>query len=192
MNDPTRATVPGLAAELERLNGQARDLCGSLSEAQINWRPDGRAWSVGQCVDHLSRSNRIYLGALAEASVRAPVRVEERDAALAAKGLGGWFVRLIEPPPRSKLPIPLAEMSPPDRLDREAVIADFVAIQARVLDLLRATADRDLDRVRFRNPMAKRLPLFSVSTGFLVIAAHERRHLFQAARVRDRGEFPLA
>ncbi|HSB53345.1 MAG TPA: hypothetical protein VLD58_03280, partial [Gemmatimonadales bacterium] len=47
----------------------------------------------------------------------------------------------------------------------------------------------DLNGTRFANPF---LPLvrFSVGTGFQVIAAHQRRHLWQAGRIRENPRFP--
>ncbi len=67
--------------------------------------------------------------------------------------------------------------------------AEFRREQQAVRDLLRAVADLDLNRARFVNPFVP-LVRFSVGTGLLVIAAHERRHLFQAAAVRRAPGFP--
>jgi DinB family protein len=48
---------------------------------------------------------------------------------------------------------------------------------------LGAHADLDLAGVRFPNPFVRGI-YFSLATGLHVIAAHERRHLWQAGRVR--------
>ena len=45
-------------------------------------------------------------------------------------------------------------------------------------------AAAELARVRFRNPFVRGVR-FSLATGLHVIVAHERRHLWQAKRVRD-------
>ena len=52
---------------------------------------------------------------------------------------------------------------------------------------LRAHADLDLASVRFPNPFIPGVR-FSLATGLHVIPAHERRHLWQAWRVRRAGE----
>jgi hypothetical protein len=41
----------------------------------------------------------------------------------------------------------------------------------------------DLASIRFRNPFVRTI-YFSLATGLHVITAHERRHLFQAWRIR--------
>jgi hypothetical protein len=50
-------------------------------------------------------------------------------------------------------------------------------------------AAHDVNRVRFGNPF---LPLirFTVGTGLQIVARHNHRHLLQAERVRQLGEFP--
>ena len=52
---------------------------------------------------------------------------------------------------------------------------------------LRRYADIDLAAVRFPNPFVRRVQ-FSLATGLHVVAAHERRHLWQAWRVRRAAE----
>ena len=56
--------------------------------------------------------------------------------------------------------------------------------QQQVRAFLRAGADLDLTGVRFPNPFVRGVR-FSLATGFNVIVAHERRHLWQAWRVRQ-------
>jgi hypothetical protein len=62
-------------------------------------------------------------------------------------------------------------------------VASFAASQAEVREFLRAHADLDLAGVRFPNPFVPGIR-FSLATGLHVITAHERRHLWQARRVR--------
>ena len=52
-------------------------------------------------------------------------------------------------------------------------------------------AEIDANRARYRNPFLKVLN-FRVSTGLGVIAAHDRRHLWQAEQVRQAAGYPPA
>jgi DinB superfamily len=61
--------------------------------------------------------------------------------------------------------------------------AAFTTSQNDVRAFLRAYADLDLARVRFPNPFVPGVR-FSLATGLHVIISHERRHLWQAWRVR--------
>jgi hypothetical protein len=66
-------------------------------------------------------------------------------------------------------------------------MATFLASQAMVRAFLQTYADIDLAGVRFPNPFIRGVR-FSLATGLHVIAAHERRHLWQAWRVRQAAE----
>ena len=39
---------------------------GELSPEQINWRPSETGWSVGQCFEHLMKSNELFFDKLDE------------------------------------------------------------------------------------------------------------------------------
>ena len=98
--------------------------------------------------------------------------------------MGRLFVRSLEPPPKwwSKLKAPRS-IRPVAAAPLAAAFASFVASQADVQAFLRAHADLDLAGIRFPNPFVRGIR-FSLATGLHVIAAHERRHLSQAWRVR--------
>ena len=59
----------------------------------------------------------------------------------------------------------------------------FFAAHADVVRFLERYAEIDLAGVRFRNPFIPAIH-FSLATGLHVLAAHERRHLWQAGNVR--------
>jgi uncharacterized protein (DUF934 family) len=70
-------------------------------------------------------------------------------------------------------------------------IGAFLASQDEVRAFLRNYAEIDLVGVRFPNPFVRGVR-FSLATGLHVIAAHERRHLWQAWRVRQAAERAVA
>lgn len=180
-----------LMAELSRLAFEASSLAAPLDEAQFNWQPDGHAWSVGQCLDHLTRANRVYLEALEEAVRPALAAGGGASPPLQPGRLGRWFLSSLEPPARVKFRAP-AKIVPPSRCPKPATLVAFAGEQQRAIELVRDSARIDCNAVRFRNPLAYGLRTFNVATGLLVIAAHERRHLEQARKVAARADFPAA
>jgi DinB superfamily len=97
-------------------------------------------------------------------------------------------VRTLEPPARplfkTKAPQTIRPRTAPALAD---AAAQFLASQEEVRTFLRTYADIDLAGVRFPNPFVRGVR-FSLATGLHVIAAHERRHLWQAWRVRRAAE----
>ena len=179
--------LQALQDALDVAERDARALVDGLTEAQGTWRADAGSWSVAECLDHLATSNVVYLAAMRPISVGALTNGRRRRAA--EPGLvGGWFVRYLEPPvsPRfkSKAPRKIRPRVGPALAD---AFTSFIASQGDVCAFLRTYADIDLAGVRFPNPFIRGVR-FTLATGLHVIAAHERRHIWQAWRVRRAAE----
>ena len=166
----------------------ARAVVDGLSEAQGTCRAHAGSWSIAECLDHLATGNRVYLRAMQPAAERALAAGRHRREPVRPGLVGGWFVRSLEPPvkpflrmrsPRTIRPRP----SPPlaDAMDR------FLTSQREILMFMRSYGKADLTGVLFPNPFIRGLR-FSLATGLHVLAAHERRHPWQAWRVRRMAE----
>lgn len=179
------ADIRELEEALDAAERDARTLVSGLTEGQGTWRADPGSWSVAECLDHLATANRVYLGAMQPAAERALAQGSRRRRPARPGPLGGMFVRTLEPPVKRlrKMKAPRAirpRVSPPlcDATDQ------FLASQDAVRAFLRKYAGIDLAGVRFPNPFIRGVR-FSLATGLHVIASHERRHLWQAWRVRE-------
>jgi len=177
-----------LQDSLDVAERDARALVNGLTEAQGTWRADAGSWSVAECLDHLATSNVVYLAAMRPAAFRALTDGRRRRRAAAPGLVGGWFVRYLEPPVsrrfKSKAPRKIRPRVGPSLAD---AVTSFIASQGEVRAFLRTYADIDLAGVRFANPFIRGVR-FSLATGLHVIAAHERRHLWQAWQVRRAAE----
>ena len=167
---------------------EARALVDGLSEPLAAWRADEGSWSVAECLDHLATANRVYLAAMRPSAERA-LRDGRRRRGPAHPGLiGGWFVKYLEPPVRARLKSKAPRAIRPRAAPPLAgAITSFVESQDDIRAFLRTYAGIDLSGVRFPNPFIRGVR-FSLATGLHVLAAHERRHLWQAWRIRKAGE----
>jgi uncharacterized damage-inducible protein DinB len=173
---------------LNAVDSDAGSLVADLDNEQFNWQPATGAWSIAQCLDHLTRANSVYLDALRAGAASARSAHLERRGPIRPGLLSRLFIRAIGPTMRMKMPAP-SKAVPAARLRKEDVLPAFLRIQEDVRAFAQACADLDLNRARFDNPFAKGVR-FSVGTGLLVIAAHDQRHLGQAHRVRQQAGFP--
>jgi hypothetical protein len=187
------ALPPDLQDVFEQLEAADRDahaLVSDLDDARANWQPDdGRAWSVAQCLDHLARATSEYLVPMEQALARARGRGALRRGPTEPGRLAGWFIRLLEPPVGRRFRAPHS-IVPASALPAKEALARFLAAQKAARRLLAANADLDLS-IRFANPYVTGLR-FRTGAGFQIIAAHDRRHLWQARRVRSASGFPAA
>jgi hypothetical protein len=182
------ADIRVLEEGLDAVALEARALVSGLSERQGGWRPAEGSWSIAECLDHLATGNREYLRAMQPAAMRARERGRVRRRPAVPGLIGGWFVRTLEPPvtPRFTMKAPRSIRPRPAPPLADAFNA-FMASHAESQRFLHEYGDIDLAGVRFANPFVRGVR-FSLATGLHVILAHERRHLWQAWRLRRKLE----
>jgi hypothetical protein len=183
MQDPP-ADVAAVLDALDAAEKRARDLT-AVDEATLHWHAEG-AWSIAQCIDHLTNANRVYLVPMLEAAARALARGEPRRGPIAPGFFARWFIRSQEPPVQTRMKAP-GKIRPALQVESATVWPSFQASQADVRRLLRELAHLDLNGVRFANPFIRGVRV-TLGAGFLILAAHQRRHLWQAENVRNQKE----
>ena len=181
---PVAAELVALDEALAANEREAQTLVAGLTEAQGGWRPAPGSWSIAECLDHLATANRVYLDAMTPPAARALSEGRRRRRPALPGVMGRWFIGSLEPPAkplyRRKAPRLIVPRDAPPLAD---AVAAFLASHDPVRGFLRRYADIDLAGVRFPNPFVRGVR-FSLATGLHVIAAHERRHLWQAWRIR--------
>lgn len=182
---------PELQALDDQLDAAARDaqaVASGLSEERGCWCPQSGSWSVSECLDHLAITNRVYLTAMEPAARRAHEQGSKRGDPALPGVIGRLFIKGLEPPvkPRFKMRAP-RKIRPRVQAPLPDALASFLASQDGVRAFLRANEELDLAHIRFANPFLPGVR-FSLATGLHVIAAHERRHLWQAWNVRRLAE----
>jgi hypothetical protein len=159
-----------------------------LVEEQGGWRAETSSWSVSECLDHLASSNRVYLEAMKKPAIRAREQRRFRRRAPTPGLIGRWLVRILEPPVKAPF-----RMSAPRSIEPRVApslsdaFANFAASQNEVRAFVYANEELDLAAGRFPNPFVRGIR-FSLASGLHVITAHERRHLWQAWRIRRAAE----
>ena len=178
--------IKDLEEQLDAVERDAQMLVAGLDEERGGWCDGSGSWSVAECLDHLATGNRVYLHAMEESAIRARRQGRLRRGPATPGYVGRWFVRILEPPVKVRLKAP-KKATPRTAPTLADAFASFRISQDGVRAFLRTFGDLDLAGVRFKNPFVRGIR-FSLATGLNVIAAHERRHLWQAWGVRRNAE----
>lgn len=195
-----------LLREFEASEEEATAVASALTSSQLWWRPEPDRWSVGECLDHLVRTGEAYLEVIDEAIAAGWEKRLTGRPPFRRTLLGRWFARALEPPPGLKLPAPgrirprrpggpetAGPGSEPRRSREDALTTSplprFLALRDRLARRLGDAKGLDIGRIRVRSPF---VPLVRVDleSAFRMVAAHERRHLWQARRVKEEEGFP--
>ena len=188
---PLPPELQRVLADIDDADRRGPAIAASCSDEQFYWRPlDGEGWSIAQCLDHLGVINAVYVTAIRSGIDAARRRGWTRREPATPGYLGGKFVQSMEPPVTRRLRAP-RKGKPAAMKERQLILDGYRAGHDLARQLIADAATIDANRARFKNPF---LPLvrFRVATGLFVIAAHDRRHLWQAEQVTRAPGFPAA
>jgi hypothetical protein len=173
-----------LRLEFEDSIGRGLDLVGSLDDETLRRRPAPDAWCAADCLEHLSVTMEVYQRrirtALDESKLR-PARQKEEMSLL-----GRIVLRVVEPPASRKFHTP-SGFAPGPPPERGTLLRRFDQTHRAMIRLIEETDPIDRMHVKIAAHGSEhfRLPLFDT---FAILAAHDRRHLWQAERA---AQLPL-
>lgn len=175
-------------AQFEQISGDAEALISPLTDEQFYWRPSTDGWSCAQCLEHLNMAARAYLPTIDEGIATAIKAGQYGTGPFRYNWLGRVAVAVVAPPVRLRVKA-ARNIQPANDRPRSQIMAAFRAYQVQFVDRLRQADGLNLAKARVGSPVSAwiRLPLGS---GFGLAVAHQRRHLWQAARVIESPGFP--
>lgn len=180
--------MDSLLSELKLISENVRKTFGALSAGQINWRPSGESWSVGQCLEHLIKTNELFYGELDK--IGDGTRKNsfwENWSPLTTIG-GKFLINSLKKDER-KFKAPTPKIVPPSEIDPH-IVELFAAHQAEMIGKIRRTEKADWRKTVITSPFIK-LMTYSLTDGVEVVVEHEKRHFRQAERVTQTAGFPV-
>lgn len=170
--------------DLHHARKRARAVGKGLDAQSWATRPAPSEWAIGECITHLNITSERFIPLFDDAIRDGRARKLEANGPY-RKGLIGWALqRFLEPPYRIKtttsaafIPVTVDPMT--DALER------FDYLQLEVQVRIDRAAGLALDRLRLVSPFDSRIK-YNLYAAFCVLAAHQRRHLWQAEQVKAR------
>ena len=171
------------AREMRQIISDIDDLRRDLTQEQLCWRPRGDHWSIGQIMDHLVLTDRPALEPISNLVATAP----RGDGPWKPTVMGRLILMAVEPKTRRKTKAKKGFL--PAEQPAGEVIAEYLEVRKRLLDLLSRSAGVDLNRAKTDYPI--RTPFrYNLGDAFLILIRHTERHLQQINRLRALPEFP--
>ena len=177
---------PYLESWLQSAAAVSRDFSeafGTLTESQLNWKPDEKRWSIAQCIEHLIHTNELYLVSiqqLAEGTYR-PTLWER------ISPFSSLWTRLfrysMQEKARTRVPAPAAFRPHLSAID-PGVIPDLVHQQAVLMQAVRNTDHLSHQRTTLASPVTGWVT-FRLNGLIQMLLSHEKRHFHQAQAVKE-------
>lgn len=169
--------------QLDQITEQFVSSFGSLSEEQLNWKPDPKTWSIAQNIHHLIVVNETYypiLASLKDGTYKTPFMAK---LGFMVTFIGNLILNAVKPDRRRKMKtFPLWEPAS-SKVDGD-IVARFQKHQEelkRQIESSQALIDK---RAVISSPASRNI-VYKLETAFDIIVSHEQRHLEQAKEVLD-------
>lgn len=167
-----------LEQELTEAGERAKRLVDATEPRHFTVRPQISSWSASECIAHLSLSTETFLPVLRDAIEEARKRGLTSGKDPSMDLLGRILRWLMEPPVRSRLKTP-ARFVPKSVRAKAESLNEFLSLQRQLIELLHSAHDISLSGMKIVSPFDKRAR-YNLYSAFRIIAAHQRRHLWQA------------
>ena len=176
-----------IKSQLDAASQKAVSLPNGLNSEQLKQRPQPGEWSIVECLVHLNLSSEAEIEEIDSVLEAAPPGNTNFEKPLKMDLLGRFLKWTLEPPPmifskmKTTKPFQPLEVEPISE-----VLPTFLDLQeelkARVDSA--AAASLPLDRIKIASPFDRRFK-YNLFSFFHILLAHERRHLWQAERVKE-------
>lgn len=175
MNTAIHLQLKAIISEIHAVSDRTAAMTSLSADQSFHARPYPGAWSASDCIQHLSLTTRAYLP-LIDPLLRAggsPFTGRYRRDLL-----GTLLCWAIEPPPRMKSKTGAAFV-PSGEMAKETIMGEFAALQRELEYRIEKANGLNLNRLRIVSPFNQRVT-YNLYSGFRILLAHQRRHLFQA------------
>jgi hypothetical protein len=176
-----------LLSELQVVSDDTQKTFGNLTAEQINWKPGADGWSVGQCFEHLIKTNSLFFPELEKIASGTRKNSFLESYSPLSSFFGNLLVNSLKKDGR-KFKAPSPKIVPPSEVDGN-IIELFAAHQTEIIEKIKRTENADWRQTVITSPFMK-LMTYRLADGYRIVVEHERRHFRQAERVMKTENFP--
>ena len=158
-----------------------------LSVDQLRWRPSPGGWSIAECLAHLNATLSLYIPKIEEAVDRGWRESKTLRECSRLDDAESDALKRVEPPATIRIPAP-PSVAPVAAVDPDWLVDQFRCTRERYEKAVRMALGLDLPHIPIAEPVHPRIRSLGGTLEFL--AAHDRRHMWQAEQVRNAPGFP--
>lgn len=181
--------IKSITTAMTQVAADARAAFGAFSAEQLNWKPAENSWSVGQCFEHIIRTNHQFYPEF-EKLATGTRKNSFWENWSPFTGWGGRFLIKAVSEDSKKAKAPSKDIVPPSNIEPD-IIEQFAEHIDDVNRKVEACAAADRKRTVVTSPF---LPVFTytLDDAYTILIEHTKRHLRQAERVTQAEGFPGA
>ena len=158
-----------------------------LLESQINWRPFEDKWSIGECIEHLVITQKLYNSKIKELP---PVFKNTGKGSFKFKRtFGGRMILKYVDPDSTTRTKTFKIFKPTSKQININIIRSFCEEVETMISFAENLHGVDLTKLKISSPVSKLLKM-NVGDALLINLYHNNRHLNQAEKILNATNFP--
>jgi hypothetical protein len=160
---------------------------GGLSETQTNWKPSEEKWSIGECIEHLVVTHKLYNSKIKELQ---PIFEESGEGSLKFKHTfsGRMILKYVDPNTTTRTKT-FKVFKPSMKQTDTNIIRSFCEEVETMISFAGKLHGVDLIKLKISSPVTKLLRM-NIGDALLINLYHDKRHLYQAEKILDETNFP--
>ena len=178
--------IKQITSDLKQVADDTRATFGTLSPEQLNWKPAEKSWSVGQCFEHIIKTNEEFYPEF-EKLASGERRNSFFEEYSPFSGFFGRFLITAVTEDSKKARAPSAKIVPPSEISGD-IIDRFGSHIEEISRKVEACAAADRKKTVVTSPFLG-IFTYSLDDAYTVLVEHTRRHFRQAKRVTEAEGF---
>ena len=166
------------ARTVSSCNSRGEQLVLDREADDLTSRLEAGSWSATECLDHLARTTLSFLPAISRAVATAPELTTNRP--LRTGTIALLLIRNLEPPYRLRYKV-IPQLAPQER-DFEAAWSSFQNSQSHLSEAVQSAVGLAIDKTKVPCPACAHVT-YNAYGAFRMLAAHQRRHLWQMEQI---------
>ena len=179
--------ITGITSALKQVAEDAKANFGNLSSEQLNWKPAAGSWSIGQCFDHIVKTNEQFYPEFDRLASGARKNTFFQNYSPFTGMMGRFLITAVSEDSK-KAKAPSKDIVPPSDISGD-IIERFASHIDEVSRRVESCAAADRKKTVVSSPFL-RVFTYTLDDAYTVLVEHTKRHFRQAKRVMETHGFP--
>jgi hypothetical protein len=179
--------ITQVTSALKQVADDARTTFGGLSADQLNWKPAENSWSVGQCFEHIIKTNEEFYPEFEKLASGSRKNNFIQNYSPLTGMLGRFLIRAVSEDSK-KAKAPSKKIVPPSDIAPD-IIGRFGSHIDEVNRKVEACSAADRKKTVVSSPFLS-VFTYTLDDAYTVLVEHTKRHFRQAKRVTEAEGFP--
>ena len=178
-----------ITSAMKQVADDARATFGNLTPEQLNWKPGEKSWSVGQCFEHIIKTNEQFYPEFERLASGTRKNTFFQSYSPFTGMMGRFLIKAVSEDSK-KAKAPSKDIVPPSEISGD-IINRFATHIDGVNEMIGRCAAADRSKTVVSSPFLS-VFTYTLDDAYTVLVEHTRRHFRQAKRVTETDGYPAS